>query len=79
MGHLVGHIKIFCIVSCPVQMNSAAVLWRIFYPHVNPVRFQREILRKGKEGCQIQALLQGRREKDQIHAVHVKEQRCVLG
>lgn len=58
-------------------MNSAAVLGRIFYPQVNPVIFQRQILRKGKEGCQIQAVLQGRREKDQIPAVHVKEQRCV--
>lgn len=79
MGNLAGHIKEICSVSCPVQMNSAAVLWRIFHPQVNPVRFQRELLRKGKEGCQTQALLQGRREKEQIHAVHMQEQRCVLG
>lgn len=60
-------------------MNSAAALWRIFYPRVSPVRVQREMLRKGKEGCQTQTDLQGRREKEQIRAVHVQEQRCVLG
>lgn len=48
----VSYVKAICNAFCPVQMNSPAVLLTevsILCPCMNPVRFQREIVRKEKK------------------------------